>query len=154
VLGSGISPAATAVLERAMTKLRAATGDASGALDVHLPVGGDESVRAAVGTALTSGRRLRMRYVNSDDVSSERDVDPVRVFTDQGVTYLQGWCHRAHGERTFRLDRVLAATVLDVPVEERPAPADEPESFRPAPGDALVTLELAPGARWLAEQVP
>jgi len=154
VLGSGISPAATAVLDSAMTKLRAATGHAAGALDVHLSVAGDATVRAAVGTALAHGRRLRMRYVNADDVTSERDVDPVRVFTDQGVTYLQGWCHRAHDERTFRLDRVLAATVLDVPVEERPAPAAEPEPFRPAPDDALVTLELAPGARWLAEQVP
>ena len=153
VLGSGISPAATEVLDSAMTKLRAATGDAARALQVHLPVGGDESVRGAVGEALAAGRRLRMRYVNSDDVASERDVDVARVFTDQGVTYLQGWCHRAHADRTFRLDRVLEARVLDVEVE-REAPTTPPEPFRPAAHDELVTLELAPGARWLAEQVP
>ncbi len=153
VLGSGISPAATEVLDSAVTKLRAATGDAVDALDIHLSVDGDETTRAAVGAALSGGRRLRMRYVNSGDVVSERDVDPVRVFTDQGVTYLQGWCHRARGERTFRLDRILAASVLEETVEPRKVAVD-PQSFRPAAGDALVTLDLDPHSRWLAEQVP
>jgi len=153
VIGSGISPAATEVLDRAVTKLRAATGDAVEALDVHLPVVGDEATRAAVGAALSGGRRLRMRYVNSDDVVSERDVDPARVFTDQGVTYLQGWCYRARSERTFRLDRILEASVLDEKVEARKV-RGTPESYRPAAGDALVTLELTSSARWLAEQVP
>mgnify|MGYP000857959240 CR=1 FL=1 len=154
VIGSGISPAATEVLDSAMTKLRAATGDAVEALDVHLSVGGDPRTRAAVGTALAEGRRLRIRYVSSVDVASEREVDPVRLFTDQGVTYLQGWCHRARAPRTFRLDRVLEASVLDVPAEDHELRRGAPESFRPAADDALVTLELAPSARWLAEQVP
>lgn len=153
VLGSGISPTATEVLDRAVTKLRAATGDAVEALDVHLSVVGDESVRTAVGQALSGARRLRMRYVNADDVVSEREVDPTRVYTDQGVTYLQGWCYRADGERTFRFDRILGAEVLDVGVERRAA-SRAPETYRPAPDGALVTLDLHPAARWLAEQVP
>lgn len=152
VAGSGISPAAAEVLDRAMAKLRAATGAAVDALEVELPVEGVSAVREAVGRALAEGRRLRIRYVDAADVATEREVDPARVFTDQGVTYLQGWCHRAQGERTFRLDRVLEAEVLDLAVEH-PA-GGEPEPFRPDADDALVTLVLEPGARWLVEQVP
>ena len=153
VLGSGISPEGGAVLERAVTKLRAATGTAASALDVHLGVGGSETARSAVGEALAQGRRLRMRYVNNDDVVSQRDVDPARLFTDNAVTYLQGWCYRAKGERTFRIDRILEATVLDEKVEKRTG-SGPPEPYRPSVQDELVTLELAPSLRWLAEQVP
>ena len=35
----------------------------------------------------------------------------------EGRTYLKGWCRRAEGVRTFRLDRILDVTVLDVPAE-------------------------------------
>ena len=152
VLGSGISPEAGEVLDRAVTKLRAATGAAADALDVHLWVGGSEAVRAAVGEALAQGRRLRMRYVNNDDVVSQRDVDPARLFTDNGVTYLQGWCHRAHGARTFRLERILEAGVLDEPATQQ-ARVREPEPYRPDSSE-VVAIDLAPTARWLAEQVP
>ena len=153
VLGSGISPEAEAVLDRTLAKLRLATGSAASALDVRLPVEGTEAARTALGAALAGEKRLRMRYVNADDIVSERDVDPVRLFTDQGVSYLQGWCYRAGGERTFRLDRILAAEVLDTPVARR-GDARPPASYRPDDDGELVTLELTPSARWLAEQVP
>lgn len=153
VIGGGISPEAEAVLDRTLDKLRLATGSAAAALDVRLPVAGSEAVRGAVGTALGEGRRLRMRYVNADDVVSERDVDPHRLFTDQGVSYLQGWCYRAGGERTFRLDRILAADVLDAAVGRR-GDDGPPAPFRPGDDEELVALELTPSARWLAEQVP
>ena len=90
--------------------------------------------------------------VNNDDVVSQRDVDPARLFTDNGVTYLQGWCHRAHGARTFRLERILEAGVLDEPATHQ-ARVREPEPYRPDSSE-VVAIDLAPTARWLAEQVP
>ena len=47
------------------------------------------------------------------DEATERDVDPIRLFTSDATVYLAGWCRAVEDLRTFRLDRVLAAEVLD-----------------------------------------
>ena len=72
-------------------------------------------MRSAVQTALTGRRRVHLRYlVPSRDETTERDVDPMRLFTAEGHSYLEGWCHRADDVRLFRLDRVVDVEVLDV----------------------------------------
>jgi proteasome accessory factor C len=59
--------------------------------------------------------------------------------------------------RLFRLDRVLAVDVLDlpaeVPAEAEPKDVDE-GLFRPSESDVRVELDLAPDARWVAESYP
>jgi len=144
----------------ALAKLTAATGEAASAVDVRLGHGGDPAVVAAVTTAVAQGRRLRIRYVNAADVVGDREVDPARVLTQDGAGYLLAWCHRAVGRRTFRLDRVLAAEVLDEPVDaERVAEVggDVDVAASVAGGGdgeaAEVTVTFAPQARWLAEDV-
>jgi proteasome accessory factor C len=56
--------------------------------------------------------------------------------------------------RTFRLDRVLEATLLDsgidVPEDVR-ARALDAELYTPSSEDRLVTLSLDPAARWAAD---
>ena len=152
-LGPSLDRERAQVLDSALEKLTAATGEAAATVDVRLTVDGSPAVVAAIGTALQTGRRLRLRYVNASDVASERDVDPARLVTDDERSYLLGWCFRAGSERIFRLDRVLSASVLDVPVDEHPAGALSVE-FRPDPTGGLVTLHLASRGRWVAESVP
>ncbi|PZR52819.1 WYL domain-containing protein [Xylanimonas oleitrophica] len=150
-------PARAQLVASALDKLTTATGEAASAVDVRLAADGDPRVVQAVTDALARGRRLRIRYVNAADVAGERDVDPVRLLTQDESAYLLAWCHRAQGRRTFRLDRVLWARVLDVPVEGRQVDVDVDvaQSVAEAGQDAAVaTVRFASAARWVAEEVP
>ena len=149
----GLDRARAAVLSSALDKLTAATGEGAAAVDVRLAVDGAPGVVAALGEALASQRRLRIRYVTAADVTSEREVDPIRLVTEEHHSYLLAWCHRAQDERLFRVDRVLAAEVLDEPATAHGSGSHD-ETFTPSPQADLVTLELASPARWIAEQVP
>jgi proteasome accessory factor C len=154
-LGPTLDAEHLAVLRSTLGKLTAATGEAANAVDVRLAVDGRPDVVAAIRTALASGRRLRIRYVNASDVTSDRDVDPLRLMTSDERSYLQAWCLRAGDERLFRLDRVLAAEVLDVPAEPHPgAGRGATAEFRPDPAGDVVTLHLRSTGRWVAETVP
>ncbi|QAY71020.1 helix-turn-helix transcriptional regulator [Xylanimonas protaetiae] len=151
-------PERTALVRSALDKLSAATGEAASAVDVRIAHDGDPAVLQAVTAALADRRALRIRYVTASDVVSERDVDPARLLTQDGAAYLLAWCRRAQDRRTFRLDRVLAATVLDEPADaDRIAAVDRDEdvaaSAASAGGATTVTVTFASPARWLAEQL-
>jgi proteasome accessory factor C len=150
----------TGAVDRALAKLETAAGSAVSSERVvaagHSEV--DAAVMAATTDALARGRRLHLRYwVPTRDEETSRDVDPVRLFTGGGATYLSGWCLRVDALRTFRLDRVLEATVLDAEAqvhdEARPASLDT-QVFTPDPSDPIITLELEPAARWVADYHP
>ncbi|MGH3329172.1 MAG: helix-turn-helix transcriptional regulator [Streptomycetales bacterium] len=146
-------------LRRTIAKLERAAGDAA-ALSGHVAIEFEtkESVLTAVRVGLDRGRRLHLDYyVPVRDERTERTVDPMRVVFADGRSYLEAWCHRAEGVRLFRLDRVLAVTILDEPahVPREAAPLDlDAGLFRPSPDDLLVTLEVAPPGRWVAEYYP
>jgi proteasome accessory factor C len=154
-LGPTLDEERATVLRSTLAKLTAATGDAANAVDVRLAVDGRPDVVAAIRTALAQHRRLRIRYVNASDVTSDRDVDPLRLMTSDERSYLQAWCLRAGDERLFRLDRVLTAEVLDVPAASHPgAGRGATAEFRPDPAGDVVTLHLRSTGRWVAETVP
>jgi predicted DNA-binding transcriptional regulator YafY len=116
-------------------------------------------VVTAIRRALDEHRRLHLAYwVPARDELTQRDVDPVRLQLGD-PTYLQGWCHLTDSMRTFRLDRVLEATVLDVPADP-PSQAQPTELPRPGvpwragPDDHVVVLDLAADARWVVDYHP
>lgn len=145
-------------LERTLIKLEAAAGDAAVASDqvrVEVEAAGP---LADVRRALSEGRRVHLTYfVPTRDETTERDVDPMRVLLVDDRWYLEGWCRRAEDVRLFRLDRVEALQVLDVPAEV-PAEAAQRDLgeglFVASPDDRLVTLELDPPAHWVADYYP
>ncbi len=158
VLAQVPGPHDRAALAGATAKLESAAGAALAAADgvaVAVVGTGDASVAAAVSRGLAEGRRLHLRYVGSLDERTERDVDPMRVLTLDGRTYLEAWCRRAEAVRTFRLDRIEAAVVLDVAAEvpEDAVPVDLGTGVL-RPEGAPVRLGLAPEAAWIAEENP
>jgi proteasome accessory factor C len=142
-------------LDRAIAKL-AEAAPAPAAVDVALEP--EDEALATLRAALDGHRRLHLRYmVEARDEVTERDVDPMRLLSREGRWYLEGWCRRAEAVRLFRLDRVVEATLLDLPAEPPPqaAPRDlEDGLFRPGPDDLRIVLELAPQARWVADHYP
>ncbi len=64
-----------------------------------------------IARAIEDGQLLRLRYHNAHDVAAdtpERTVEPHRLETRRGHTYLRAYCHRRDAERLFRLDRIIA----------------------------------------------
>jgi proteasome accessory factor C len=148
-------------LSRTIAKLEAAAGEAA-AVSAQVAVQVDDHAARGVLTqvkdALAGGRRIHLSYyVPGRDEATERDVDPMRLLVVEGRTYLEGWCLRAESVRLFRLDRVMAMSVLDVaasvPGDAQPVDVDQ-GLFRPSPDDVLVLLELSAYGRWVAEYYP
>jgi proteasome accessory factor C len=151
-------------LSRLIAKLETAAGEAASvsaqvAVQVDAPEGdAADGMAAQIRAALSAGRRVHLSYyVPGRDEATERDVDPMRLLVVEGRTYLEGWCRRAEGVRLFRLDRMLALTVLDEPASP-PAEATHVDVdrglFRPSPDDVHVELELSAHGRWVAEYYP
>jgi proteasome accessory factor C len=113
--------------------------------------------------AVEQGTQVELDYYSSArDEMTTRVVDPERVFHAMGAWYLGAWCHRAQGDRLFRVDRVRAVRPTGVQVDtshESSAPGvsdhgDGDLVYRPAPDDPRVRLRLDRGAAWVAESVP
>jgi len=148
-------------LSRTIAKLEAAAGGAAAAsaqVAVQVDDHAGRDVLVQVQDALARDRRIHLSYyVPGRDEATERDVDPMRLLVVEGRTYLEGWCLRAESVRLFRLDRVLAMSVLDqaasVPGDAQPVDVDQ-GLFRPSADDVLVLLELSVYGRWVAEYYP
>jgi proteasome accessory factor C len=115
-------------------------------------------VQARVADALRRRKRLHLSYyVPGRDEATERDADPMRLLMLEGRSYLEAWCRRAEAVRLFRLDRVLALQVLDLPAEV-PADAEQRDVdsglFLASADDVQVVLELAAAGHWVAEYYP
>ena len=113
-------------VQQALAKLESATGTAADVADkVEVVVEGAEASLAIARQAVAEKRLVHLSYhVPGRDETTERDVDPMRLLLVEGRSYLEGWCRRAEAVRLFRLDRVLAITLLDAP-SEPPAEAQE-----------------------------
>lgn len=147
-------------VERALGKLEGAAGAIPG-VDRVLVVEDDTEtghVLADLRDALTAGRRVHLGYhVPSRDERTERDVDPMRLARVEGHWYLEGWCHRAQDVRLFRIDRIEAVEVLDVPADPPEGVAGRDLSagvYQGGAEDVAVLVRLAPGAHWVAEYYP
>ena len=151
------------VVQRALRKIEEAAGEAAGvAAQVDLKIDADAHAQQAMTERLTAavqgGRQVRLRHRSPvrDEITT-RVVDPIAVSHADGHAYLDAWDHSVEERRLFRVDRVVDADVLDVPVGERAAlePLNLDEGvFRPSPDALLATVRLAPEARWVSEYYP
>jgi proteasome accessory factor C len=143
----------TTPLLRALAKLGMALGEsADSAVDVRLgdaPEATLDTLRRAVG----DGTQVELDYYTyGRDELTTRLVDPARVFSDHGNWYLHGYCHRAEGERVFRIDRIRDARATGTPIT-RPLDGGG-ASFSPDGADPRIRLRLSPLASWVVEQYP
>ena len=147
-------------LATALDKLDVAL-DARGRLAVD--VGGSDHLEE-LQVAASASEQVELDYYSfSRDEMTTRVVDPWRVFHAFGAWYLAAWCHRANGERLFRIDRVRAVRRTGEHFEEpEPSTGESGERavdaaelvYRPRPEDLRVSLRLAPSAGWVVESYP
>jgi proteasome accessory factor C len=142
-------------LATGLDKLERALG-ATGGLAVHVDAADNlEQLRESV----EHRAQVEIDYYSSArDEMTTRIVDPVRVFHAFGAWYLAAWCHRAGGDRLFRVDRVRAVRPTGASVDASTADTSRHDDadlvYRPAATDPRVRLRLAPEASWVAESIP
>lgn len=96
----------------------------------------------AVHEALEAGRRLAFDYRSPRSGWSQRVVDPIRLDARDDAWYLRAWCLDRDDERTFLVDRMEAARVLETPAEAHLEVELLDTLFTPAANDPVVTIAL------------
>jgi predicted DNA-binding transcriptional regulator YafY len=134
-------------------KIEAALGDLAPLADgVDAVVSRDAApgFAAVLRQAIVDHRPVRLDYVDAEDRPSQRAVEPERIRTDHVNWLLDAWDPDAGGgagaDRTFRLDRIVALSVLDSPV-----PGDrEPGGSRRASAAGTETEVVSPATARVA----
>jgi len=81
--------------------------------------GGRGDQFGVVATALLRRRRLHLRhYHRARDLETEREVSPQRLVYYRDNWYLDAWCHLRKDLRSFAVDAIRAAVLLDTRAKE------------------------------------
>jgi proteasome accessory factor C len=145
-------------VQRALAKVEAAAGGAVDDTTVAVELDRAERLLPGLRRALDEGRALKLRYYTATrDETTERIVDPLRVFEMDGHSYLEAWCRSAEGVRVFRVDRIEHLEQLDEP--SRPPAGVQLRDlneglFQPASEHLLAVLRLSPPYFWVADYYP
>ena len=137
------------IVDSALGKLEAAAGDGAALaaqVDVRLPRQQARVSQLAelLSDAVERQRQVRLEYyVPTRDESTERVVDPLRVASRDGNTYLDAYCHLAEDQRLFRLDRISQRRGA----RHAGRPARRPRAARPGRRHLLALGRRPPGDR-------
>jgi predicted DNA-binding transcriptional regulator YafY len=112
-----------------------------------------------VASAVLGRRKVKFDYrARSTDEGTTRTVSPQRLTHYRDNWYLDAWDHGRDGLRSFALDRIVQAQVVDEVAEDRPEAelnthlASSYGIFSGAP-KAWATLRFSPhAARWVADE--
>lgn len=159
LVGAGSTLAATpgadadGPLGRGLAKLAASLGLGAGdPVDIHLGDAAAEVVEVLREAAAARQRVEIVYYSYGRDELTTRQIDPIRVVADQGQWYVSAWCHRAEGDRLFRVDRIRSVRTTEEHFDARPSAPGQ--GYRFDPDGARVRLRLAPTVRWVVDQYP
>jgi predicted DNA-binding transcriptional regulator YafY len=119
----------------------------------------DEATFRHTASAVLGRRKLKFDYrARSTDEGTTRTVSPQRLTHYRDNWYLDAWDHGRDGLRSFALDRIARAQVIEETAEDRPEAelnthlASSYGIFSGAP-KAWATLRFSPhAARWVADE--
>ena len=140
-------------LARGLAKLANAIGGAADAVEVELGAVEAETLAALREAAAGATQVVIDYYAFGRDERTTRTIEPAGVFSTGGQWYVSAYCHLAHDERLFRVDRIVALTATEAPRTGPPVPPT-PGLFARRPAGGMVTLVLDPSMQWVAEQYP
>ena len=101
--------------------------------------------------AILIDRRIVCTYVNSRGEQSRREIDPLLLVSSEDQWYLRGFCLKNMEIRTFRLDHMVDASLLETSRSNAALEAAKlldqtAPIYSPSDNDVEVTLELSPEA--------
>jgi proteasome accessory factor C len=144
-------------LESVTLKLMAAAGEEglrAGALSGPEVGPANSANLEMIRSAIASSSQLHLVYLSAQkDSLSERDVDPLRLYSMDNTWYFEAYCHSAAGLRNFRLDRIEGLKLNGKPVSSpvRPDGGFPAKLFTPNDDDTVVTVQLTGHGAGLAD---
>lgn len=93
-----------AVLPAAMDDVAATSGLLAGP-----PGSGATEYLSVIRGAIRAEEKLHLRYIDKQDISTERTIWPVALGFFEATEVLAAWCETRCAFRHFRLDRIMAA---------------------------------------------
>lgn len=141
-------------LQRGLVKLARTLGvNPAEALEIRLGEATTEAL-LTLQEGCRSHRPAAIRYYSYDrDAVTERVIEPYRTFAHEGAWYVRSFCRLSGQERTFRIDRVIAAELQEESFEVPPGPITA--TVWDPPADApWVELALDGPAQWVLDCYP
>jgi proteasome accessory factor C len=163
-IGDRLPTEAGGSLSSVRAKLEAAIGqDNLPTVELGRAQVANSGVAAAVSHAIREDRLLEIEYwTESRGAITRRTIEPHVLVNAQDAWYVVAHCRRAGGRRTFRLDRIRSASLMDERFERRAEIATSgpymPWGAHPQPGETVAqsaSVWCAPAlARWMLEKHP
>nr|WP_255633318.1 WYL domain-containing protein [Demequina sp. TTPB684] len=146
VVAGGVAPEAA---HTALAKLIDAVGDKDAVRSVTTG-SVDPAVVAVLRESIDRRVVVGVGYVDANDRSTSRVIEPHRMVVIDGTPYVECYCRRAEDYRTLRVDRILSPSLGDEPIV---TPPSESSGFSlVAHFEAVVVADV--DARWLFESFP
>lgn len=148
------------VVQSAAAKLRAAVADHGAVYDSTPDTVRSGTWGAVISQALRERRVLKMTYRKSNDEVSERLIEPVALMTVEDISYLRAVDKQDPTEtvKSFRLDRIMAAEVLeDKATSRRDGEIDplDPHGFgKEQCPEKWALVEVDADATWISDYDP
>jgi proteasome accessory factor C len=142
-------------VQRALAKVESAAGGTVDGGTVTVALDATTKMLPVLHRAVNESRALELRYYTAArDESSERTVDPLRIFQADGHAYLEAWCRSAEGVRVFRVDRIEDVTLLDEP--SRPPQDIELRDlaegvYQPSSEHLMAVVRVTQAYSWVAD---
>lgn len=80
----------------------------------------DQHFETVAGALLGQKRLLIHYYVRIRDEVSEREISPQLLIHHRGNWYIAAWCHKQNAMRSFSMDAIQQATLIDQPGKSFP----------------------------------
>ena len=116
-LDTGLARQAEDALGKILSVLPAAARAAAESLAVYAPLIGLDAANQQrlqhLREAVQAQRKIRMRYRDPSDTTTERTIRPLGCFFWGKVWTLAAWCETRRDFRSFRVDRIQELNVLD-----------------------------------------
>ena len=93
----------------------------------------DGQIIATLKRALHEQKKIHISYFSpTDDEITERDVTPLHLSVSDGRDFVTAFCDSASAQRTFRVDRIQSAVLLDVQAAVTSASTSDQELVKTA----------------------
>src|SRR5690606_28564008 len=117
---------------------------------------GHAAILDVIDDALSQEQVLRLRYAAPGKEPTDRDVEPHLLWLHAGCPYLVAYCLRADAFRTFAVQRIVSATLLDKAFDRRvdfDAQGFTEQSFGVFQGEAVdIAIAFYPGVAHVARE--